>query len=295
MQGLWLLIASLLAASAVHAATPEQQIRGMQGCFEVTYEFVETFTRVPQYPFHSAPYRTSGLEWVSLDRDAAGEIHLQHILTTEMGSIKHWRQEWIQEAKSLWTFQGGARWTKSAVVPEPGMWMQRVTQVDDSPRYECQAHWVHTGQKDLWECESPSPLPRREATHRSDYDVLQRVTQMYLTPAGWMHEQDNAKVQSSPVRQVVAEEKGFERYRRLPDGECQEGREWWNENRAVWGFIQDEWHRLYETRTELNFRAEVDGAPLWAALSDWADQHKHSASSPALRAEIQAILAKYIN
>lgn len=289
-----LLLFTLLSTATSFAGTAEDQIRGMAGCYEVTYEFVETFVRVPQYPITSKPYRTRGVEWVSLDKDVAGEIHLQHILTTTDGAIKHWRQEWIKEAKTMWSFQGGNKWAKADVTPEAGQWLQRVTQVDDSPRYECQAHWVHTGQKDLWECESPAPLPRREATYRSDYDVLQRTTQMYLTPKGWEHEQDNQKVQSS-TKTVVAEEKGFERYRKLPASECELAIDWWNENKAVWSFIQEEWHGLYQTRSEMNFKADIDGTPLWAALWAWADEHRNAASSPALRAEVQAIIASYLN
>jgi hypothetical protein len=72
-------------------------------------------------------------------------------------------------------------------------------QVDDSPRYESIGTWVHVDGRHEWQSKTDSPLPRREFTKRSDYNVLRRGNRIYLTPQGWMFEQDNKKIVRTPM------------------------------------------------------------------------------------------------
>lgn len=94
--------------------------------------------------------------------------------------IKHWRQDWLYENTDLYSFDKGTSWKykkldKKAV---KGQWTQKVYQVDDSPRYEGSSTWVHVDGKDYWANVADAPLPRREQTHRNDYNVLKEETFM---------------------------------------------------------------------------------------------------------------------
>ena len=76
-----------------------------------------------------------------------------------------------------------------------GSWSQFVYQVDDSPRYEGFGEWKHYQNSSTWKSnETPRPLPRREKSVRSDYDLIIGTNIHTITPSGWVHEQNNNKV-----------------------------------------------------------------------------------------------------
>ena len=90
--------------------------------------------------------------------------------------VKHWRQDWLFQNTDFYSYNGDNQWkyvTKSKDEVK-GQWTQKVYQVDDSPRYEGSATWVHVDGKSYWENTTDAPLPRREYTKRSDYNITVR-------------------------------------------------------------------------------------------------------------------------
>ena len=66
----------------------------------------------------------------------------------------------------------------------------------------------------VWENTANAPLPRREYTKRSDYQVMRRLNSHILTDDGWVHEQDNEKiVVEEDGEYVLVEEKGRNTYK----------------------------------------------------------------------------------
>lgn len=295
-------VLSSLFSITAGAQTPELEIKKMAGCYEVTFDFQETDVRDPNYPIRSKPYLEKGLEWVEVDHESPGKIALQHILLTGMGPIKHWRQEWTKAPTEIWDFVGRSdfnnvksslKWSKRAVTPDPLGWSQRVTQVDDSPRYDCVARWETLADHTVWECEAPGPLPRREFSVRTDYDVLQRTNRHYNNAQGWMHEQKNLKLQSEgPV--VLAEEIGINTYKKVDDLQCDDSRKWWVENRAVWNFIQEEWVKLMNENDQLVIKTEVNGEPLWMTLSLWAEAHQKVSLTETHRKQVRKVIGSFL-
>lgn len=296
-------IFTLLLVSMIgfQAGAQESVIRSMAGCYEVTYEFAETFQRQVPATKISKPTHEKGLEWVDLDYEAPGVIHLQHILLTAHGPLKHWRQEWTRDPKVLWTFKGRTQfgdpkssllWEKNSGPWGKDAWLQRVRQVDDSPRYECVARWVSTGQRTFWECMAPTPLPRREFSQRDDYDILGRRNRHEIAQGGWIHEQDNEKIRSKD-QSVIALEKGINTYKKVEDARCEEAQIWWKGNRDVWHLIQDQWNTIELNTTALRLKPNVNGQPLWAELFDWADRHAKEVLTSRHGSEVQNIINTY--
>jgi len=94
-------------------------------------------------------------------------------------------------------FAGDERFETRAVptAERRGAWSQTVYQVDDSPRYGSVGRWVHSAEASIWEGgEAWRPLPRREHSVRSDYQVLAGRNRHTILPTGWVHEQDNSKL-----------------------------------------------------------------------------------------------------
>ncbi len=78
--------------------------------------------------------------------------------------------------------------------------------------YEGSATWVHVDGKSYWENTTDAPLPRREFSKRSDYNVMTRRNRQEITDYGWVHEQDNDKVLREDSDKVIAGEKEWNTY-----------------------------------------------------------------------------------
>ncbi len=253
-------------------AADAKAIKSMCGCYEVEFAFGETFAPDSNYQF-KPNYLSGGLEWVELVEDKAGKIVLQHLLiVNDTVIIKHWRQDWLFENTNFYDFEKDNTWRFRKTKPEAvkGQWTQRVFQVDDSPRYEGSATWVHVDGRSYWENTTDSPLPRREFTKRDDYNVLKRRNRHEITAYGWLHEQDNEKIlrQTSNLKSNyqdtwIASEKGLNPYRRVESSRCEAAQKWWAENQAFWAAVRQEWTRILEMENDLVLHKSVEEKPLF--------------------------------
>jgi len=260
------------------------------GCFEVSYSYTETAALKPGYPLRP-PKQVKGLEWIVVDRASERSISLQHLLVGSQGVQKHWRQVWDYEPNMLFEYQGQGLWKKRLLSPQEsaGRWAQRVYEVDDSPRYEGIAAWSHDAGPSFWVSRAWSPLPRREYTQRSDYDVLARQNRHQLNPDGWSHLQENQKLRLTKGRiEPLVQERGENRYRRVDDARCAAARTWWTQNQPTWRRIQGVWHDVYERYDTLHLRLEPLKEPLWQRIFTLAET-----KPPRLEAEVRAAIRDY--
>ncbi|MEM7646421.1 MAG: DUF6607 family protein [Pseudomonadota bacterium] len=250
-------------------------ILGMAGCYDVRFQFAETFPRTKGYVTQK-PYFSGALEWVEVDVDQNDQIELQHLLIVGPNRvIKHWRQEWTYEAQDRFAFKGDKVWEKEAYSASKvtGAWEQNVLQVDDSPRYECSGQWViNDGTASYWECEAWNPLPRREFSTRNDYNVLKRRNRHQIFPDRWIHEQDNEKIiaKGGKMASILTEEKGKNLYVKVADSKCQAAKVWWADNKSSWESIRQAWDQIYGVRTKLAFKKMPQ--PLWQLLWGLSEQ-----------------------
>ncbi|PKV49246.1 hypothetical protein ATE84_1266 [Aquimarina sp. MAR_2010_214] len=250
-------------------------IKKMCGCYEVTFNFAETF----QYSKDSLykPSKTkvaSALEWAQLIEDDKNKVSIQHLLQVGDPSkphiVKHWRQDWIYQNTNFYMFNGNNSWnyeSKSASEVK-GQWTQKVYQVDDSPRYEGSATWVHVDGKSFWENRTDAPLPRREYTKRSDYNVTVRGNRHEITKNGWVHDQNNDKVirEAGKADVILAKEKGYNTYVKVDDSKCKAAANWWKENNQKWALVRNKWENVYGRNADLVLEAKVDNKPLYKHL-----------------------------
>ncbi|MFA9479153.1 DUF6607 family protein [Phycisphaerales bacterium AB-hyl4] len=191
-------------------------------------------------------------------------------------AVKHWRQTWQYEQRTFYAFQGNLTWAPRELTEREtyGTWTQSVYQVDDSPRYAGFGRWVHTGNLSQWESnETWRPLPRREWTQRDDYHVLVGRNRHTITPAGWVHEQDNYKlVLSGDTDQpVLAREVGLNRYERVDDIDFTAGRDYWQRTENFWREVRHAWANLFETGEPVQLKRRVDDKPLWQHMFAYAN------------------------
>ena len=251
-----------------------QAIKAMCGCYEVEFNFAETFKLTKAADYKPSPSKYDyGLEWVELVEDAPNKIVMQHLLiVSDSMIVKHWRQDWEFENTELYQFNKETSWNykKLAKNDVKGQWTQRVYQVDDSPRYEGSASWVHVDGRHFWTNTTDAPLPRREHTIRNDYNVLQRTNTHEITADGWIHEQDNSKIVRSATGEntVLAKEKGYDVYKKVADSKCAAAHKYWGTNKALWKNVRDKWATVFAADKNLNLEPKVDGQPLFMFLFD---------------------------
>ena len=250
-------------------------IKKMCGCFEVTFNFAETFNYSKDSVYKPSKNKVSkALEWAQLVTDDKKKISIQHILQVgdpaALHIIKHWRQDWLYQNQDFYSFNGDNQWKfetkpKAAV---KGQWTQKVYQVDDSPRYEGSGSWVYVDGKTYWESTTDAPLPRREYTKRSDYNVTERGNRHEITASGWAHDQDNLKIirKAGEEDVILAQEKGYNTYVRVDDAKCKASKDWWTANFDKWQLVRNKWEAVFIRNKDLNLEAKVDNKPLYKYL-----------------------------
>lgn len=260
------LFASLVVAAFPLAAFADTQsfardraaILAMAGAFEVEFNFTETVALAEGYELKK-PYKSKAKELVKVAEDTGKAITLQHLLVVngEDGPevIKHWAQIWKYEDPRTLNYEGGKTWLPVDHNEEEtkGIWTQFVTQTDDSPRYKAQGRWNHQGNTSTWTSKlSTRPLPRRDYSKRSDYDLLVVVNHHIITPNGWVHQQDNRKLVSREgKRQFLCVEAGLNHYRRIIDDTGKEGfalaEEQWEKTHGFWKVVRGSWDSVVST------------------------------------------------
>ena len=302
-RGGWLLSALVLAGAcaprnvlpaehggAVEAAACEPErdraaILKMAGNYRVEFAFDETVSLTEGYALR-APYRANATEVVLVLEDTPRKVSLQHILVLERdgkrSSLKHWRQDWTFEDAELLEFRGHRSWERRTLSPAEARctWSQAVFEVDDGPRYEGAGRWRHDNGVSAWESgETWRPLPRREYTKRSDYDVLVGTNRHALTPTGWVHEQDSLKRVLGATPHALARERGLNVYTRQPvEVALPEPADYWKQNQGFWSEVRQQWQAVFQEHARFTLRDRIEGKPRHDYLFELAELHQKSLS-----------------
>ena len=250
-------------------------IKAMCGCFEVSFNFAETFSYSKDSTYQASKNKyDKALEWVQLVDSNEDFVSMQHLLIVgdvlDPYVIKHWRQDWMYENTDSFPYAIDNTWPyKSNDASEvTGQWTQRVFQVDDSPRYEGSATWVHVDGRSFWSSTADAPLPRREITKRQDYNVTLRRNHHEILDWGWSHDQDNDKLIRKVNKKdiVLAQEKGYNTYKKVENERCIAAQVFWKDNKEMWALVRKEWNTIFSMRQNIQLKNKVEGKRLYQYL-----------------------------
>lgn len=249
-----------------------QAILAMAGEYAVTFDFTEILPIQPGYELQ-APKVTPAREVVYVIEDEGDFIALQHLLLVgpedQPTVIKHWRQDWAYEPDRLMAYRGFSQWEMLDLDADEaaGAWSQTVYQVDDSPRYAGLARWEHAANAATWEpAPSYRPLPRRDATTRDDYDVIEAVNRHTITAWGWTHEQDNSKLvlRDGEPRELVREH-GLNTYVRTDLAGDSAAQAYWTATQDYWADVREAWDAIM-LADSFTTEDDVDGTLLYGPV-----------------------------
>ena len=274
-------------------------ILAMAGEFKVAFQFDEDVPLKAGYKPHEQ-HRSGAFEFVEVLEDSSTRIVLQHVLVIGDDVIKHWRQDWQYQRARLWAYAGDDTWVRRelSAAEVAGTWTQAVWQVDDSPRYAGIGRWTHEGGVSSWTSEVEwRPLPRRELTTRNDYDKLTGTNRQTITPTGWVHEQDNLKIDRKAAggEQVLTHERGLNTYTRISDHDFSKGRQYWQQTRDYWTVVRQAWDDRFARHDRLVIRAAQGEERLYQSLFEQAEalsNQKMAASE--MRSWIDRVLDRFV-
>lgn len=275
-----------------------ESIKSLCGCYEVEFRYKETFSPDKNYKLKDQ-YVAKGLEWGGLVEGSDKKIVIQRILVIDDSMVvKHWREDWTYQNSEVLQYSHDDIWKKQRLASDKvkGQWLQSVWEVNDAPRYQGTALWVHQNGEHFWKSTADAPLPRREYTKRSDYNVMTRGNTLRLTDTGWVHEQDNVKVirKEGQADQVVAQEKGYNIYRKVDDKKCFAAQDWWSKNQAYWSQVRANWDALIAQKDIIAVKREVKNQSLSRRLEDLETTALKN-KQPDLESRIKKILEEHIN
>ncbi len=273
-------------------------IKSLCGCYEVEFKYAETFATDKNYQLKDK-YIAKGIEWAGLVEGTDKKFVIQHILVVDDSMIvKHWREDWVYENTDLLQYKQGTEWKKVHLPAQQvaGQWTQSVWEVDDAPRYQGTALWVHQNGQHYWKNTTDAPLPRREYTKRKDYNVLTRGNTIALTDTGWVHEQDNAKVVRTAGQpdQLVVMEKGYNIYRKIDDSKCKVASQWWTKYNGYWNKVRSNWDNLIKQKEVVSLQREVKKQSLTKQLES-LESKDATAKQGEISAQIKKILEEHVN
>ncbi|MGB4775007.1 MAG: DUF6607 family protein [Daejeonella sp.] len=277
----------------------KKSIKSMCGCYEVSFKYAETFTTDTAYQLAKIP-SAKAVEWVVLAEETPDKLVLQHVLSMGKSSIKHWRQDWIYQNTNFYSFWKNASWkfTRLSADAVKGQWTQKVYEVDDQPRYEGSATWIHADGNHFWENTTDAPLPRREYTKRSDYNVLKRTNKHEITANGWVHDQDNLKVQrdDNGNDKILVAEKGINTYTKVDNTRCTAAKEKWDQSSAFWKDVRIVWDDIFKQNKDISLNKKVNDKLLYEPLFEMSDEFatKKLMAGKENQAKIEEVIMAYI-
>lgn len=277
----------------------KESIKAMIGVYKVSFDFAETFAPDTAYKFHER-YSEHGIEQVSLIEETPTKIVLQHLLIINDSTIiKHWRQDWVYENKEVYNFYKDNEWRKTTLTSErvKGTWTQKVYQVDDSPRYESYGTWIHIDGKHYWEGTNDSPLPRREFTKRSDYNVMKRHIRMEIFKDGsWAYIQDNEKIiRENDKDKLLVWERGMEVFTK-GNYDGSPAIKYWEKQKIYWEDVRKIWDEVFAKNTNLKLATKVDNRRLYENLFELGDEtcNGKKYKKGSANTEIKKIIDSYL-
>ena len=264
-----------VTAPASQFERDRQSILAQAGQFRVHFDMRENVSFNADYDPMEGKL-SGGSEIVRVVYDKGDRISLQHILVMEHEGqaivIKHWRQDWVYQPQTVLTYAGANQWTLTPVSAEQraGAWSQTVWQTDDSPRYGGVGHWTYVNGLSAWtSVPTWRPLARRDAVLNPVYDRYLGTNRHILTPNGWVHIQDNMKMNGRAGGEPVAivQEDVVNTYDRSTSYSPKAGDDYWAATQAYWAAVRDAWDAVIARDNGVHVQEEaqtgvVTGPPL---------------------------------
>ena len=149
--------------------------------------------------------------------------------------------------------------------------------------------------------ETNRPLPRREYSVRSDYQMLRGINTVTVTPNSWYHEQDNLKAVVSAsdfkVNKYLAKETGLNRYERIKNFNFSEGKKYWENTRDYWKEVRLKWDSIIKSKDRIKLKTKLSGKEIHEAQFEFVQKMadtKKVISSEEIKKHVESTINNFI-
>tara|TARA_B100000902_G_scaffold376269_1_gene407146 strand:+ start:568 stop:1674 length:1107 start_codon:yes stop_codon:yes gene_type:complete len=277
-------------------------ILSLTGEFKSSFEFTEIYGSDSKYELDN-PYKSWGTEIVFPVVDEENFISLQHIIMmyfideknskTTSHVVKHWRQDWKYEDREILTYKTKQKWKNIKEKNIRGTWSQSVFQVDDTPRYESYGKWIHRDGASKWISKITSrPLPRREFSVRSDYEMLLGINKISVMSWGWVMEEINDKLKQP--NKFIGSEYGLARYQRIKNYDFKPALDYWNDTEDYWKIVREKWLSIINENEKICLQKSVKGKASYMYYFSKAENFKKEKNIEESKKEITSITQNFL-
>ena len=136
------------------------------------------------------------------------------------------------------------------------------------------------------------PLPRREYSTRTDYDLLSVTNRQTVTATGWYHEQDNEKLVKRDGKQFsLCREAGLNRYIRVTEGEFAGANRYWDKTASFWQQVRTAWDESTDARSKVVLQDKADGRSFHEGMEAMAK--RVSKGEAVSESEVRELISSY--
>ncbi|CEN45344.1 conserved hypothetical protein [Capnocytophaga canimorsus] len=65
---------------------------------------------------------------------------------------------------------------------------------------------------------------------------------------------------------VIAQERGYNTYKKVADEKCKAAQEFWQENKEKWALVRNRWEKVFEQKGNLKVQEKIEGKTLYEHL-----------------------------
>ena len=140
--------------------------------------------------------------------------------------------------------------------------------------------------------ETYRPLPRREHTKRSDYDVISGTNTHVVGANGWLHEQANTKLDlDEKGNRAIARETGLNTYLRDDQFNFAPAEKFWAGYREFSNLVASVWQEVLNREDAYRLEDDIEVSGLRGEIKDIGRAKLPPAEA---REKVAAAIAKYL-
>ena len=94
---------------------------------------------------------------------------------------------------------------------------------------------------------------------------------------------------------MLAEEKGWNTYKKVDDTKCKAAQDWWAKNEQYWSDVRKVWDEVYATKETLTFKGKVEDKIMYQRIFALGDEVTAATTynSEAIQQQVSNIIKAY--
>jgi len=126
--------------------------------------------------------------------------------------------------------------------------------------------------------------------------ILDAVNRHIILPTGWVHEQENLKLNldQNKNKEYLAKEIGLNRYDRITEFDFSSGDEYWEKTKDYWNVVRTVWGEIYDENAAFIFKSKLENQSLIDKQFEFADKYDGYLTEQELARHAEILIIPHI-